>query len=183
MLTLRILKVSKVESETKSLFETVFDDGEENASQATKTRALKILGSRQMSAANMERRLIEKGENEIDAANAVAWLIRLGAINDSIYALSISKHYLAKGYGIARIKDELYKRGIPKELWEEALSIADEDEMDEAILAFLEKKLCGSTEQTDLRRASDALIRRGYGYEDVKSAINRYKEQVQNREC
>jgi len=143
---------------------------------STKKRALKILGSRQLSAGDMERRLISKGETEENARLAVAWLEKLGAIDDIRYAESICKHYSAKGYGLARVKDELFKRGIPKDLWDEALSAVEEAEMDDAAVEFLRKKLRGSVDKDDIRRATDALCRRGYSYEDARVAVKRYIE-------
>ena len=142
----------------------------------TKKRALKILGSRTYSEKEMFKRLTDKGETQEDAGETVRWLVELGYINDFDYATLIVRHYSGKGYGVARIKDELYKRGIPRDMWDEKLAELDGDEMDDTALEFLKKKLRGSDDKDDLRRASAALVRRGYSYDDAKSAINRYIE-------
>jgi len=146
--------------------------------EATKKRALKILGTRSFSEKEMLKRLTSKGESEENAAEAVRWLVELGYINDPDYATLIVRHYSAKGYGVTRIRDELYKRGIPRDLWDEKLEELDDDEMSDTALEFLRKKLKGSDNKDDLRRASDALIRRGYSYDDARSAINRYLEML-----
>ena len=143
--------------------------------EETKKRALRILGNRGFSEKEMLKRLTGKGEAQEDAEETVRWLVELGYINDNDYATLIVRHYSSKGYGLARIKDELYKRGIPREVWDEKLSELD-DEMDDTALEFLKKKLRGSDDKDDLRRASAALVRRGYSYDDAKSAINRYME-------
>jgi len=145
-------------------------------SEATKKRALKILGHRSFSEQEMLKRLVSKGEAQEDAEEAVRWLVELGYINDSDYATLIVNHYSAKGYGLARIKDELFKRGIPRDLWDDKLAELDDDDMLDTALEFLRKKLRGSLDKDDLRRASDALVRRGYSYSDAKSAVNRYME-------
>jgi len=142
----------------------------------TKKRALKILGSRTYSEKEMFKRLTDKGETQEDAGETVRWLVELGYINDFDYATLIVRHYSGKGYGVARIKDELYKRGIPRDMWDEKLAELDGDEIDDTALEFLKKKLRGSDDKDDLRRASAALVRRGYSYDDAKSAINRYIE-------
>ena len=144
--------------------------------EATKKRALKILGNRSFSEQEMFKRLTGKGETEENAAEAVSWLVELGYISDTDYATLIVRHYSAKGYGVTRIRDELYKRGIPRDLWDEKLDEIDENEMDDAALEFLKKKLRGSEDKDDLRRASDALVRRGYSYDDARAAVNRYLE-------
>jgi len=144
--------------------------------ESTKKRALKILGNRSFSEQEMFKRLTGKGETEENAAEAVRWLVELGYINDHDYAVLIVRHYSAKGYGVARIRDELYKRGIPRDLWDEKLDEINEDEMEDAALAFLKKKLRGSDDKDDLRRASDALVRRGYSYDDARAVVSRYLE-------
>jgi len=144
--------------------------------EKTKKRALRILGNRSFSEKEMLKRLTEKGETREDSEETVRWLVELGYINDNDYATLIIRHYSGKGYGIARIKDELYKRGIPRDLWDEKLAELDDVELSDTALEFLQKKLRGSDDKDDIRRASAALVRRGYSYDDVKSTINRYLE-------
>ena len=160
-----------------SMFEA---DSDELA--ACKSRSLKILGNRQMSSKDMERRLVSKGETEENAMETVAWLERIGAICDLDYANAICRHYSTKGYGLSRIKDELYKRGIDRDMWDDALALIESDEIDDAALAFLNKKLRGSTGKDDLRRAADALARRGFGYEDAGRAVQKYLENIGDTE-
>ena len=144
--------------------------------ESIKKRALKILGNRSFSEQEMYKRLTGKGETDEDAAEAVRWLVELGYINDPEYATMIVRYYSDKGYGVTRIRDELYKRGIPRDLWDGKLDEINEDDMDDAALSFLKKKLKGSDDKDDLRRASDALVRRGFSYDDARAAVNRYLE-------
>jgi len=146
--------------------------------ESTKKRALKILGNRNFSEQEMFKRLTGKGETEEAASEAVRWLVELGYISDSDYATLIVRHYSSKGYGVTRIRDELYKRGIPRDLWEEKLDEVNEDALDDAALEFLMKKLRGSDDKDDLRRASDALVRRGFSFEDARAAVNMYLTKV-----
>jgi len=148
--------------------------------ESTKKRALRILGSRNFSEQEMCKRLISKGEKPEDAEETVRWLVELGYINDSDYAVLIVDHYSAKGYGIARVRDELFKRGIPRDLWDEKLAGLDEPGMNDAVFEFLQKKLRGSTDKDDLRRASDALVRRGFSYDDAKAAVSKYVELIES---
>ena len=148
--------------------------------ESTKKRALRILGNRNFSEQEMQRRLVSKGETQENAEETVRWLVRLGYINDADYAGLIVRHYSTKGYGISRIRDELYKRGIPRDLWDEKLVELDESETSDATLEFLRKKLGESKDKDDLRRATDALVRRGFTYDEAKSAINRYLSETEN---
>jgi len=146
--------------------------------EAAKKRALRILGKRNFSEREMQKRLVSKGETQEIADETVQWLVQLGYIDDSDYATRIVSHYSAKGYGISRIKDELYKRGIPRDMWDDKLYALDDEDMFDAAVEFLRKKLKGSNEGDDLKRASDALVRRGFSYEDVRIAASKYLENI-----
>jgi regulatory protein len=141
----------------------------------SRKRAMKILGSRLMSAHEMEKRLVTKGESTETAQETVRWLEDIGAVNDTEYAEAIVRHYCTKGYGIARVKDELYKRGIARDLWDDALS--GFDGMEDAAYMYLTKKLKGSSDRDDLRRAVDALCRRGFSYEEARATVRKYIEE------
>ena len=153
-------------------------DCNENADlNSAKARAMRILGNRYLSAREMEKRLINKGETAGTAQQTVQWLEDIGAVNDKEYAASIVRHYIAKGFGLARIREELYKRGIDREMWDEALS--DLDGMEDAAYEFVEKRLRGESGKDELRRATNALCSRGFSYEEARAAVNRYLESIE----
>jgi len=147
---------------------------------SSKARAMRILGNRNYSALEMERRLVGKGETQETACKTVEWLENIGAINDEEFAEMIVRQYCAKGYGISRIRDELYRRGIPREMWDEALSGAES--MDDIAYDFIVSKLRGSRDKVDLRRATDALCRRGFSYEEARTTVSRYLENLEEGE-
>ena len=143
-----------------------------------KTRALRILGNRNLSAKEMERRLAEKGESIEVSKETVLWLEENGLICDSEYAAKIVKHYSENGYGISRIREELFRRGIPRETWEDALQVIQCTDLEKASYDLIERKLKGSLDKNDLHRASNYLVRRGYSYEQARTAINKYIEKT-----
>jgi len=145
-----------------------------------RARAMRILGSRTYSSSEMERRLISKGESSETAKQTVRWLEDTGIVDDEEYAKAIAKYYNAKGYGAARIKNELYRRGIAREMWDDAL--ANLDNTGDTAYDFIEKKLDGSRDKTDIRRATEALCRRGFSYEEARSAVARYLENLDENE-
>ena len=103
-------------------------------------------------------------------------LIELGLLNDGEYARTVVRHYAAKGYGPRKIRDELYRRGVPREYWEEAM---EEREPDEGQLDKLVRQKLRGAEPTreNLKRVSDYLARRGYGWEEISSALDRVREE------
>ena len=136
-----------------------------------KTTAADLIGRRAMSRAELERKLREKGASESDARYAGEWLEAIGAINDADYAALLARHCGQLGYGPARFREKLREKGVPKELWDDALEELPDPA--EAIDAFLRAKIRGELDQREKKRLSDALLRRGFAWPDVKAGLNR----------
>lgn len=140
-----------------------------------RARALRIINARPMSREEMRKRLTEKGETPENAELCADWLCEMGLINDEVYAGSVVRHYAAKGYGQARIKQELRRHGVPREMWDEALE--QMPEQDEYLERFLRTRLTDSHDRAQIKKVSDALFRRGYSWEQIKHALNEYDTQ------
>ncbi len=112
-----------------------------------------------------------------EQAEAVAdRLSDLGLLNDGEYARTVVRHYAAKGYGPRKIRDELYRRGVPREYWEDAM---EEREPDERQIDKLARQKLRRAEPTreNLKKVSDYLARRGYGWEEISAALDRLREE------
>lgn len=146
---------------------------------SAKARAASMVGARPLSRKELTRKLEEKGEDPDHVRQAVDWLEELGAVNDAEYAGAVARHYSARGYGPRKIQDELFRRGVPRELWADALEEADGPEA--GIDAYLRQKLRGAQPEDPkaLKRAADGLIRRGYRWEDVKAGLRRYGAEIE----
>lgn len=140
-----------------------------------RVRALRIINARPMSREEMRKRLTEKGETPENAELCADWLCEMGLINDEVYAGSVVRHYAAKGYGQARIKQELRRHGVPREMWDEALE--QMPEQDEYLERFLRTRLNDPNDRAQIKKVSDALFRRGYSWEQIKHALNEYDTQ------
>ena len=139
-----------------------------------KERAVRILTASGLSKKELQKRLVQKGESEEDAEAAVAWLEELHLIDDLETAKQLVRSACLRGYGAARAKSILYEKGIPKELWDEAL--AELSEMDDAIDTFLRRKLDGRTlDAKQIKKTVDALLRRGHSYHDIQAGLRRYE--------
>ena len=137
-----------------------------------KQRALKILERRDVSRKMLLDKLTEKGISYADAEEVADWLCGLGVVNDERYAGLVVRHYAAKGYGRRRIRDELYRRGIDREFWDGAL--AELPETDDAVDRLLSARLRGAVSPEALQRAQSYLLRRGYSWDEVCAATERY---------
>ena len=92
------------------------------AKEAARERAVRILTASAVSERELEKRLLQKGMLPSDAADAVAWLKEHRFLDDAATAAQLVDSAVRKGYGRARVKNILYEKGIPKDLWEEALA-------------------------------------------------------------
>ena len=139
-----------------------------------KERAVRILTASGLSKKELQKRLVQKGESEEDAEAAVACLEELHLIDDLETAKQLVRSACLRGYGAARAKSILYEKGIPKELWDEALE--ELPEMDGAIDTFLRRKLDGRTlDAKQIKKTVDALLRRGHSYHDIQAGLRRYE--------
>ena len=136
---------------------------------SAKMRAVRIVAASNVSKSDLEQRLIRKGESKTQAKAAVEWMSDLNLVDDGRTAQQVVDSCIRKGYGLARAKQALYEKQIPKELWEEAL--ADYPDQTEKILQFLRTRLGNSWEPRDLKRAVDALLRRGHSYREIRKAL------------
>ena len=142
-----------------------------------KATAADLIGKRAMSRRDLERKLKEKGASEADARYAAEWLEAIGAIDDAGYAALLVRHYSQMGYGPARLRDKLREKGVPRELWDDALDQAPDNGAQ--IDRFLADKLRGQTpDEKTKKRLTDALLRRGYAWGDVKAGWTRLGEEA-----
>lgn len=141
---------------------------------SAKMRAVRIVSASSVSKSDLERRLVQKGESKKDAGSAVAWMSQMGLLDDEKTAQQVVQHCVAKGYGLARAKQALYEKQIPKEFWDSVLE--DYPDMTDKILSFLATHLGDNREQREIRRVTDALLRRGHSYMQVRKALQQYLE-------
>ena len=152
-------------------FETLSKDAEK---VSARSHALRMLGHRPMSRKEVTDRLLQKGTDDETAQNTADWLESIGALSDEEYARQIVRHYCAKGYGTGRVRDELYRRGVPRELWEDAL--AEMPEQDDTVYKLLCSKIKSEEpDRAEITKAANALYRRGFSWDEIKRAVNKFE--------
>ena len=137
---------------------------------SAKMRAVRIVSASSVSRRDLEARLVHKGEDPQQAKEAVSWMEDLHLVDDRATAEQVVSSCISKGYGLARAKQALYEKRIPKEYWDEVL--ADYPDQTEKITAFLKSRLDADSDEKQIRRAVDALIRRGHNYGTIRRALD-----------
>ena len=137
---------------------------------SAKMRAVRIVSASSVSKRDLQERLVRKGEDPEQAREAVQWMEDLHLVDDRNTAEQIVHSCISKGYGLQRAKQALYEKRIPKSYWDEAL--ADYPDQWERIESFLRSRLDGDSDQKQIKKAIDALIRRGHSYGTIRNVLN-----------
>jgi len=137
---------------------------------SAKMRAVRIVSASSVSKRDLQERLVRKGEDPEQAREAVQWMEELHLVDDRNTAEQVVHSCISKGYGIQRAKQALYEKRIPKQYWEEAL--AEYPDQQEKIEAFLRSRLDGTSDPKQIKKAIDALIRRGHSYGTIRRVLN-----------
>ena len=119
---------------------------------------------------------VRSSERKYTGAPDKEQLDRLGALNDFEYAKSVVRHYSSKGWGAGRIKEEFYRRRIPREYWEDALEELDGE--DEKIAHFIERRMATrGNDPKERKKTADALYRRGFSWDSIKRVMAGYYDE------
>ena len=137
---------------------------------SAKMRAVRIVSATNVSKRDLEERLVRKGEDPDQAKDAVRWMEDLHLINDRNTAEQVVHSCISKGYGLQRAKQALYEKRIPKEYWDEALR--DYPDQMEKIVSFLRSRLDEDSDDKEVKKAVDALLRRGHSYAKIREGLN-----------
>ena len=152
-----------------------------NKAQA-KEKALRLLEFRSHSEKELRDKLIRAGANSEDLPEIFDFLREYSFVNDAEYAKKLARDLQnLNKYGIRRIREELKSRGIFGEDLENAmleLSCEEEDQL----FPLMERKLSGNFDKKNIERAIRYFAYRGYGYDDIKSAIERVRGEALEEE-
>lgn len=136
---------------------------------SAKMRAVRIVSASSVSKKDLETRLVRKGEDPRDARQAVEWMEEMRLVDDRSTAEQVVHSCIGKGYGLARARQALYEKRVPKEYWDEALK--DYPDQLDRIKGFLRSRLDAQADEKQVKRAIDALLRRGHSYGNIRRAL------------
>ena len=139
-------------------------------------KALYLLEYRPHSRKELRTKLLREYPAET-ADEAVERVDGLGLLNDEAYAADLAEEFLnRKGYGMMRARQELTRRGIDRDLAEQVLSSVETDP-EEQLVCLLQKKYSPlPTDRKGVEKIMAAMVRRGYEFSQVRSALQRMAE-------
>lgn len=163
------------EEQYKALAESIFK-------RRCFNRALNILSRRDHS----EKELFDKlarADGEAAAASAVEKIKSLGYIDDERYAVALAKELAErKGKSERAIIAELIHRGIDRNTAENAISSLTLDECDKINILLNGKYRRKLETEKGRQQVFNALLRLGYGYSEIRSAMRDYDESIEEEE-
>lgn len=144
-----------------------------------KSRALWYLDRMDYSEKALYEKLVQKGFDKKASSAVVAKLVELGLLNDRRYAEILAVKLAEQGNSNRATLQKMLLKGVAYDLAKEVLSETETDEVSK-ILALIEKKYSGKLQDPDnFQKVYAALVRRGFSYGDVKTALKKYKEDLE----
>lgn len=134
-------------------------------------KACDLLEMRDHSSGEIRTKLRQKGYGD-HAEEAIAKLIDYGYIDDERFARNYSAELIRlKHFGKRRIISELYRKGISSEIIDEVTADIENDE-DELLELIYRKYYRHLTTDKGINKTINALVRMGYSYSEIKSALS-----------
>ena len=130
-------------------------------------RAAKYLGMRPRTRKEMTDYLVGKGYTQKAVQETVRKLGEYGYIDDEAYCHTYIEEYKHKA-GVRKLESDLYAKGVPRAIVEQALEELDDEESAQAALAIAQKYL--RSHAPDRRKLTAYLLSKGFGYDTIKEA-------------
>lgn len=141
-----------------------------------KAAALNYVSANARTVEEVRRNLTAKGFAEPVVEDAVAGLVAAGLLDDDAYAAAYARsRFTASGHGPARIRQDLFRRGVARATIDAALAgLAEDEDLDARARTDAEAKWRGLASEPDrrkrVRKTMEFLVRRGHGFDTARAA-------------
>ena len=130
-----------------------------------------LLSRRDHSVKELRTKLL-RTVDEKNAQRAIERMLELGYLDDRKYAEKLLEYLINnKNMSRAFIKQEMFKRGVPADITSEIMSDAEIDNISsikELLVTKYRNKLAADNGK---EKVTQALMRKGFSYSDIKSAF------------
>ncbi|MDR3344709.1 MAG: recombination regulator RecX [Oscillospiraceae bacterium] len=141
-------------------------------------KSLDLLARRMHSRAELERKLLDRGYVEDEVELTLDRLTDCRLLDDDAFARRQAERMMqGKGFAPRRIAQELRQRGVDGETIDAAVNSLEDYDPCAAISTLLERKFSRflTTEQ-GRRRTVNALVRLGYGWQDIRKVMQNFDD-------
>ncbi|MEM8601110.1 MAG: RecX family transcriptional regulator, partial [Bacteroidota bacterium] len=151
---------------------------EQDEQLRARRKAIDYLSYKARTTTEVRRKLRDTGFGEAATDDAVARMQELGYLDDDAYAKAYARgRFSGRGYGPQRIRTDLMKRGLDRQVIDAALDdFADPDDLFETALRHGEKRWDRLASEPDPRKRRkktyDFLLRRGYGFDTARRVVD-----------
>ena len=140
--------------------------------------AVTLLSRRDHSERELMTKLSQKGYTD-GAEEAIAKLRNGGYVSDERFArLYVRELQTLKKYGKKRIEQELYRKGIDRDIIREVLEETDFDE--NQLVSLIERKYGRYlSDEKGVQKTINGLLRMGYSYGEIRDALKIINENAE----
>lgn len=145
---------------------------------AARASALSGLTRRARTAEEVRRSLLQKGFAESVVDDTVDDLERLGVVDDEAYARAFVRgRFEGRGYGPARLRQDLQRKGVDRSTIDAALAdLVEAEDLGDEARQQAERKWRTLRSEEDVRKRKkktmDFLVRRGFGFDTAREAVD-----------
>ena len=137
--------------------------------------ALKVIGFKDRTEKEIREKLTQKGYDENTIEDETEFLKSYGFINDSRYAERFTHDAInLKKWGKSRIKTELLRKGIDREIIENTIEDIFSELDDDRLFTEMQKRFKNSdfSNIKERTRIFNFYLRRGFSPDEIKGAMN-----------
>ena len=116
--------------------------------------------------------------DEASADKAIERFEELGYLDDEKFAKNYAEHlFKNKNYSNNHVKQELYKKGISRDIVAEIIEDSEIDSVENIITIINKKYYSKLNAENGKEKVVAALMRKGFSYGDIKSAFYRIENE------
>jgi len=144
-----------------------------------KSRALWYLDRMDYTEKSLSEKLNKAGFSKRAVAAVMANLIEFSMVDDRRYAERYAERLMEQNTSKREALNKMYLKGVPYDLAKEVLDDTDSDE-ESQIKALLERKYASKLlGENGTQKVFAALIRKGFSFSAVRSALKKYSDELE----